>query len=246
MPRTPRLRPPRARRARSGPRPSDVPRPPAYPAPANRGWQRRGNAAPPPPSPIASASRAKRPAMAESSALAANDMGAARTLERGARVVEVRDDRALAARLDVADRGLNLGTHAALGKVTGALERLELAQRDGLEVALLRFAEIDRDALDRSEDEQFLQLKRLREDHGREVLVDHRLHALPVASCVAHHRDAAAAAGDHHRTRVEQHLDHAQVHDGARLGGGYAMAPAAAGVFHHAPALLLVFLRFVV
>src|SRR6185369_15777518 len=149
--------------------------------------------------PEASASRAKRPAIS-----IANDMGAALAGDRGQGALEVRDDRALAARLDVADRRLDLGSHAAGSEMAGALVGLHLRKRHGGEALLARLAEIDRDALDRREDEESLDAERARELDRGEVLVDYRLDALPVAVRVAHHRDAAAAAGDHHRAGGEE------------------------------------------
>src|SRR5215831_12720843 len=105
------------------------------------------------PPPAASARRANRPATRTSDS-AGDDMRAARTVERGARVLEMADDGAPAAALDVADRRLDLWSHAAAAEMALALVALELAQLDALERALSGLAEIHRDPLDRGEDEE--------------------------------------------------------------------------------------------
>src|SRR5262249_36629102 len=125
---------------------------------------------------------------------AGDDMRAALAGKRRARALEVRDDRALPAAFHVPDGGLDLRAHAAQGEVTGAGGGLELGEPHAVEEALLRLAEVDRDAIDRREDEQRADAEGAGEQRGSEVLVDHAFHAQPIAAGVAHHGYAAAAA----------------------------------------------------
>src|SRR6266545_3164494 len=105
--------------------------------------------------------------------LTGNDMRAASAGEGVWRLIEVRDDCAPAAAAHVPDRRLHLRRHAALAEMAGALVLAQLRDRYPLECARARRAVVDRDALDRGQDEQILDAERAREERRGQVLVDH-------------------------------------------------------------------------
>src|SRR5215510_8669927 len=123
-------------------------------------------------------------------------MGAGLALQRGQSALEGGDDRPPPARLDVPDGRLDLGRHAALPEVALGLVALEFAERYRVEAPLAGRVEVDGDALHGREDKEVRDAERAREKRRGEVLVDHRLQALPIALGAAHNRDAAAAARD--------------------------------------------------
>src|SRR5207247_10315295 len=92
-------------------------------------------------------------------------------------MLEVRDDRVLPAVLEEIDHGLHLRSHAAGRELAFREMLLRLGNRQTIDESLARLAEVQRDLGDVRRDHEMLPSDRLREDGGRQVLVDYRLDA---------------------------------------------------------------------
>ena len=96
---------------------------------------------------------------------------------------------------------------------------------------------MDRDAVDRGENDQRVGFYELRELCGREVLVDDGGNAQKLA-ILFNDRNAAAAHGDDDVTRIDQRIDHVLFDDVDGLRTRHDLAVAAACVLDHRVALL--------
>ena len=170
------------------------------------------------------------------STIVGSDVSACLAAERRHRFFDVGDDGVLAAALKEPDGRLDLRTHAAGRELPRCLQSLDFAQRDMIEPALGRLAEVSRHFRHGSEDHQMTDAQHVGHVCAGEILVDHCGNAGANALGPAHDRNAATAAGDHHRAAPRQNLDQGDVDDMARPGRGHHVAPAAARVLAHQPA----------
>src|SRR4051794_31297381 len=143
-------------------------------------------------------------------------------------VFERRDDGAGAAPVQEAQRGLDLGAHAAAGELalSGVLAHLldgHPAQRsDG------GGAEVHHHVRDVGRDDQRVGVEFEGQDRGGEVLVDDGLDPAQSYACAAviGHRDATAPGADDDETGRGQCVDRGGVDHGPGLGGGDHSPPA--------------------
>ena len=121
---------------------------------------------------------------------------------------------------------VDLRAHRAAGEVALGGVRPQLGDGHGADVGGLGRAVVQHRVRHVGRDHEDVGPDGAGQQRGAEVLVDDRLDAAQAAVGVAHHRDAAAAVGDHHEAGVEQRLHGGRVDDLQRLGRGDHPAPA--------------------
>ncbi len=104
-----------------------------------------------------------------------------------------------------------------------------------LQRLLVGLAEVDAHFLHAGGDHQHVGVDLAGQQRGGEIFVDHRIHALVVALCGTHHRNAAAARANHHEAFLRQRLDGVGFDDAHRLRRGHHAAVSAARILNEMP-----------
>src|SRR6187200_244449 len=92
-------------------------------------------------------------------------------------MIEMADDGALAAAFEKANRGIDLGTHAAWREVPLAMEGLDLLKADLCQLLLVGLAVVHGNARHRSQDEELVDTEHIGDMRRRQVLVDDGRHS---------------------------------------------------------------------
>src|SRR3990172_10662001 len=154
-------------------------------------------------------------------------------------VLWIGDQRLLAALLQELNDSLDLRAHTALGEVTFRQIALGLRQRQSVEPLLIGLVIPPRHLLHGGRDQEQVGLQARRQQRSGEVLVDDGFHAGQVAAFALDDRDTPAAGTDHDEPGLDQAFDGRLLDDLLGDGRGHHPAPAASGVFHDGPAILL-------
>src|SRR3954466_11915820 len=143
-------------------------------------------------------------------------------------VFERRDDGAGAAPVQEAQRGLDLGAHAAAGELALSGVLAHLLDGHPAQGSDGRHAEVHHHVRDVGRDDQRVRVEFEGQDRGGEVLVDDGLDPAQSYACAAviGHRDATAPGADDDETGRGQCVDRGGGDHGPGLGGGDPPPPA--------------------